>query len=169
MKNAGIVALLIGIVWALVAFSMTTTVTSRAESFGSGAYEVKIPSQTVHNIGLMERRRNHLMFAGLTILVGVLLIGFGSLSASGSRTEGASTPPTESSSAQAPPNQFADSELVAAVLAGDIERCKQALEEGANPASGVHGGPSALKHARSRRDQRIIGLLEQVQIRGVKG
>jgi hypothetical protein len=67
-------------VWALIAFNMDTTVTSEAQRFGSGDYAVDVPSVTVNNLGLMETRRNNLMFAGLTILAGVVLIGFGSLS-----------------------------------------------------------------------------------------
>jgi hypothetical protein len=37
---------------------------------------------TVQNIGLLDARRNELMFSGLTIIVGVLLIGFGSFQSS---------------------------------------------------------------------------------------
>jgi hypothetical protein len=75
MRILGIVLVLAGVFWALIAFNMDTTVTTESHSFGS----IYVPSTTVHNIGLMETRRNNLMFAGLTILVGVVLIGFGSL------------------------------------------------------------------------------------------
>lgn len=66
MKKAGIVIIILGVIWVLIAYNMPTTV-------GEGFREV-------HNIGLMEDRRNHIMLAGLTILVGVILFGFGSVS-----------------------------------------------------------------------------------------
>ncbi len=78
MRAIGIVLVVAGIVWGVVAFNMDTTVTTAAETFGSGDYTIKVPSQTVHNLGLLERRRNHLMLAGLSLLAGVLLVGFGS-------------------------------------------------------------------------------------------
>ena len=39
----------------------------------------QMPTGRVHNLGLIERRRTHLMFAGGTVLVGTILMGFGSL------------------------------------------------------------------------------------------
>lgn len=64
MKNFGVFFVVAGIVWALIAFNMDTSV-----SIGYGS---------VNNLGLMATRTNNLMFAGLTILIGVVLIGFGS-------------------------------------------------------------------------------------------
>lgn len=78
MKGFGILLVLVGIVWALVAFNMDTTVATGPLSYGSGAYAIRVPSVTVNNLGLMETQRNNLMFAALTILIGVVLIGFGS-------------------------------------------------------------------------------------------
>lgn len=80
MKILGICVIVAGIVWAIIAFNMQTTVTTEPQNFGSGAYSIETPSVTVNNIGLMDRRRNNLMFAGLTILVGVVLTGFGVVS-----------------------------------------------------------------------------------------
>lgn len=80
MRALGIFLVIAGIVWALIAFNMDTTVTTESQTYGSGEYAISVPSVTVNNLGLMETRRNNLMFAGLTILVGVVLIGFGSLS-----------------------------------------------------------------------------------------
>lgn len=76
MKGLGIILVIVGVIWAFVASQMETTVTSESEFVGS----IYVPSTTVNNIGLMETRRNHLMFSGLTILVGVVLVGFGSIS-----------------------------------------------------------------------------------------
>jgi hypothetical protein len=80
MRGLGFFLVVAGIIWALIAFNMDTTVTTESRSFGSDKYAIEVPSVTVNNLGLMETRRNNLMYAGLTILVGVLLVGFGSLS-----------------------------------------------------------------------------------------
>ena len=80
MKGFGIFLVVAGLMWALIAFNMNTTVTSESQRFGSGEYAIDVPAVTVNNLGLMETRRNHLMFSGLTILAGVVLIGFGSIS-----------------------------------------------------------------------------------------
>lgn len=80
MKAFGILLVIAGLIWAAAAFSMDTTVTTDSKTIGSGEYSIHVPSQTVQNLGLMDDRRNHLMFSGLTILAGVILIGFGSAS-----------------------------------------------------------------------------------------
>jgi hypothetical protein len=80
MKGTGILLIIIGAIWTIIAFNMNTTVESGGEKIGSGAYSIEIPKMKVNNLGLMDERRNHLMFAGLTIVVGVILFGFGALS-----------------------------------------------------------------------------------------
>lgn len=67
MKLVGIFFILVGLVWGIVAYNMSTIVTTEGEGIGE-----------VHNLGLMEIRRNHLMFSGLSVICGVLLLGFGS-------------------------------------------------------------------------------------------
>ena len=79
MRGFGFFLVVVGIIWALVAFNMNTTITTESETIGSGEYAISVPSQTVHNLGLLEERKNHLMFSGLTILAGIILIGFGSV------------------------------------------------------------------------------------------
>src|SRR6266516_478379 len=80
MKGTGILLIVIGAIWTIIAFNMNTAVETGGERIGSGAYSVEIPKMKVNNLGLMEERRNHLMFAGLTIVVGVILFGFCALS-----------------------------------------------------------------------------------------
>lgn len=92
MKSLGIVLTLAGLLWAVLAFNMNTTVTTDPRRIGSGEFAISVPSVTVNNIGLMEQRRNHLMLAGLTTLLGVLLIGFGSLSADRNEQNGVLKP-----------------------------------------------------------------------------
>ena len=70
MKGIGILLIVIGAIWGVVAFSMDTTVDTGGETLGSGGYSIKVPKMKVHNLGLMEERRNHLMLSGFIILVG---------------------------------------------------------------------------------------------------
>jgi hypothetical protein len=80
MKTFGVILMIAGVIWMVVALSMSTTVTSSSEAFGSEPYAMETPSVTVNNIGLMDRRHNNLMLAGLTILIGAVFFGFGSIS-----------------------------------------------------------------------------------------
>ena len=80
MKLTGLAILIVGIIWAAIAINMNTTVEAGGQTLGSGEFSVQVPRVTVQNLGLMEARRNQLMFAGLGVLVGVLLLGFGTLS-----------------------------------------------------------------------------------------
>lgn len=73
MKNLGIVLLIVGSIWALIAFNTDTTVTTESGFIG-GTY---IPSQQVHNIGKMDERRNHLTLSALLVVAGVFLFAFG--------------------------------------------------------------------------------------------
>lgn len=74
MKSLGLLLLIIGGIGALLAFNMNTTVNTEAQ-YISGIY---IPSQTVHNIGLMDERRNYLMISSLLVIVGIIMYVFGS-------------------------------------------------------------------------------------------
>lgn len=82
MRSLGILLTVVGALWLAVALGMDTTVSG--------------PNGRVHNIGLLEIRRNHLMLGALATLVGVLLTIFGKkrperdrapLEAEGSRAE----------------------------------------------------------------------------------
>lgn len=75
MKTIGVFLMIIGVVWGAVAFNADTTIKTESQFIG-GIY---IPSQSVHNIGKMDERRNHLMLSGLFVIIGVLLFGFGTL------------------------------------------------------------------------------------------
>jgi hypothetical protein len=79
MRVLGLLITLAGIFWATIAFKMDTTVTSAPSFYGSGETTVFVPSVTVNNLGKMDERRNHLMFSGLTVLIGVVLLGFSSI------------------------------------------------------------------------------------------
>lgn len=82
MKASGLILVGVGLIWVLFALNMDTTVETGGQRIGSGAYSLDIPRARVHNLGLMEERRNHLIMASVTVLVGVILFGFGSISGS---------------------------------------------------------------------------------------
>lgn len=79
MKYFGIGLIIIGAIWGIIAFSMKTTVETESRTIGSGLYSIRVPSQTVHNLDLADQRRNHLIGAGISLISGILLFGFGSL------------------------------------------------------------------------------------------
>lgn len=78
MRAIGALLIAAGLIWATIAFNISTTVEAGGERIGSGAFAIDIPRVTVNNLGLMEQRRNHLMMSGVAILAGILLFGFGS-------------------------------------------------------------------------------------------
>lgn len=90
MKSAGIILVVVGALWALIALNMDTTVETGGERIGSGAYPINVPKTRVHNIGLMDERRNHLIIASVVALAGIMLFGFGSISPAAPRV----LPPT---------------------------------------------------------------------------
>jgi hypothetical protein len=77
VRNLGIFLMIVGVVWGVIAFNMKTSIETDGR-FGTGLYSFYIPSE-VHNLDLADRRRNHLIGAGITILSGILLFGFGSM------------------------------------------------------------------------------------------
>lgn len=72
MKAIGGILIGVGVVWLGSALMMETTVVVMSQTS-------LMPTGRVHNLGLMERRRTHLMLAGGTVLVGTILMGFGSM------------------------------------------------------------------------------------------
>lgn len=76
MKIIGIILIVVGLIWAGIAFNSDVTVATGSNSL-SRSYN--LPDR-VNNIGLMAERQNHLILSGITIIIGILLFGFGSLS-----------------------------------------------------------------------------------------
>lgn len=72
MKGIGIFALVVGSIWFVSAFNSDTTVPVPGIPGYSSA-------SRIHNIGLMDQRRNHLLIAGGIAFAGVILLGFGSI------------------------------------------------------------------------------------------
>ena len=61
MKNYGICLIIAGAIWSFVVFNMDTSV---------GNY---------HNLSLADQRKSHMMGAAVTLIAGILLLGFGSM------------------------------------------------------------------------------------------
>lgn len=72
MKAIGGILIGVGLAWLGWASMLETTVVVMSQTY-------QMPTGRVHNLGLMERRRTHLMLAGGTTLVGTILMGFGSM------------------------------------------------------------------------------------------
>ncbi|MBN8448872.1 MAG: hypothetical protein J0M13_07690 [Candidatus Accumulibacter sp.] len=89
MKTSGLLLLAIGLIWVAIAFNIDTTVTTDGQFVGGSYY----PGKSVHNIGKMDERRNHLMIASLLVIVGVVLFAFGSTGRTKSATSVASPAP----------------------------------------------------------------------------
>lgn len=83
MKTLGIVLLVIGALWAVIAFNADTTVSTESQVIGS----TYIPSQKVNNIGKMDERRNHLLLSALVVVVGVVLFAAGNFKAPSNPTQ----------------------------------------------------------------------------------
>lgn len=86
MRTIGAILIIAGLIWAAIAFNMSTAVEAGGERVGSGAFSVYIPRMTVNNLGLMDQRRNHLMMSGVAVIAGIALFGFGSVSRAESPT-----------------------------------------------------------------------------------
>jgi hypothetical protein len=75
MRLIGILLVITGTIWAICTFNMKTTVKNGGEMVGSGIYSTYIPKQEIHNLELADKRRNHLLGAGVLFLSGTLLFG----------------------------------------------------------------------------------------------
>jgi hypothetical protein len=71
MMVFGILLIIIGGLWAYIAWNLDTSVQVHRWSH-----------ERVHNIGLIDERRNHLMVSGLLVVCGVILFGVGALKVS---------------------------------------------------------------------------------------
>jgi hypothetical protein len=73
VRVTGALALVLGAIALLYGLSMETAVKVPRQDFGFGIFT---PEMTVNNLGLMDEKRTVLMLSGLSVLVGVLCLGF---------------------------------------------------------------------------------------------
>ncbi len=79
MRIAGILIVVIGVAWGIIAFNMSSTVQTEEKYIGSGQFTIHIPKNEVHNLERADRRRSHLAISGVLVVSGVFLFGFGSI------------------------------------------------------------------------------------------
>lgn len=77
MKTFGGIIIVIGLLWAILAFTMDTSVEVGGETIGSGDFTMVIPKSRVNNFGLMNDKQNYIMGSGITLLIGVILLIIG--------------------------------------------------------------------------------------------
>jgi hypothetical protein len=77
MKGLGLALIVVGAIGVFLALGMETTVYVPGQTLGSGALSTNIPSQSVHNLGLVFRQLEWLVVSGMVALSGVLFFGFG--------------------------------------------------------------------------------------------
>jgi hypothetical protein len=78
-KRVGAVLIVIGCIGLAVSWNMDTTLEAGGERIGSREFGVDVPKTRVHNIGLMDERRNYMLLSALALVVGVITVGFGAL------------------------------------------------------------------------------------------
>jgi len=83
VKIIGIGLIALAVIWGISAINMNTSIITESRTVGEGIYSTYVPSQTIHNLSLADHRRNHLIGAGISLLAGILLFGFGSLQPNG--------------------------------------------------------------------------------------
>ena len=79
MKGLGVLLVVLGCLGLLVTWSMDTTVETGGEQIGYGEYSRYVPKSRVHNVGLLEERRNYLILSSVAVIAGIVLYGFGAL------------------------------------------------------------------------------------------
>ena len=79
LRSFGIILIIVGIVWGIIAFNMEVSVRTESKTIGSGIFTTFIPSTKVNNIGLMDDRRNQILISAVILICGVILFGFGTI------------------------------------------------------------------------------------------
>lgn len=92
MKTTGYFVFVLGIIIGWFGLVMDTTVETGGQTIGSGEYSVTVPKMTVQNIGLLQKRQTIFYGAGVSLLLGAIFIGFGTLAATGPQGTSAVSP-----------------------------------------------------------------------------
>ena len=73
MVKIGVFIVIIGVLLGIYGYGMETTVTTDESVIGVGPDAIRIPSKKIHNIVLLEKRKECLMFSGGLVLIGIIL------------------------------------------------------------------------------------------------
>ncbi|MCU1533313.1 MAG: hypothetical protein JWO49_2884 [Arthrobacter sp.] len=112
MKKFGYLLFGLGIIIAAFGLSMDTTVETDGQTIGRGDYSVTVPNSRVHNLGLMDDRRTILYGASLSLLLGAIFIGFGTLSENGQRGQSTAHQETASKQELSPLQKFSSGAII---------------------------------------------------------
>ena len=82
MRRLGLLLIVVGLIWGIVAFNMSTSVDD-------------VLGGSVYNIGLMDERRIQLLISAVIIICGVVLFGFGTVAESRKTIAVSSESPSE--------------------------------------------------------------------------
>lgn len=92
MKALGTVLCIIGAIGLVVSLNMDTTASTSSKQVWGGDRWIDDPNSRIHNIGLIDERHTYILLSSLALIVGVILFGFGELTAAQLR---ANSPRTE--------------------------------------------------------------------------
>ena len=180
MRILGAILAVAGLIWGVVAFNMSTHVHVPENRVVSPLGSYSIPAKDVHNLDLADRRQTHLMISGAALLIGTLLVGFGSLKGASTNdrdTEVRSCPfCAEDVKIEAKLCKHCGKELPAyepvpapkgpgavslhqATWDGSWSTVNRLLNEGADVNQKNEEGRTALELARARGDHVIASLL----------
>lgn len=134
MKGIGIVLLVAGLIGAVFALGMDTSVST---AYGS-----------VNNIGLIAEKQNRLVLAGITAVVGAILFGF------------ASTQQENKSKVTAKMLLQSPNKIIAAIKMNDIEALSSAIIAGDDfQTKSPKNGLTPLEYAEALEHYEIAALL----------
>ena len=122
MRTIGIILLVIGLIAVVNAYNMNTVVETEAQFIG-GNY---VPSQKVHNIGLMDKRRNELLVSCLVAVIGVGLFVASTFNSKSNSTGRPLTDNSRVSSFRAVPKE--SERMQAAIVDNNLAAVRRLLE-----------------------------------------
>lgn len=150
MRVFGIVSLLIGAAWVVIALSLPTSIQTPEQEIGTGEFQISIPPTEVYNLDLANRRQTQLIVAALLVVVGSIFIGFGFINNSKDPMD-----KTQTSVALKEDNQS----LFQAAEHGDFDMAYGLIRDGANINQRNHLGKTAVDIAQEHGNIRIVELL----------
>lgn len=83
MKLWGSLLIILGLIWGVIAFNMSTSVKMEGKEISSGEHSSYTEPREIYNLSLAGERTLNLTIAAVITVVGAILFGFGSTQTSG--------------------------------------------------------------------------------------